>query len=241
MNLVIDIGNTLSKAAIVDKGEVVVTYSADKLQELPLDDAIREYGVTRSILSSTRGCGAESAQYIRDRFGHCLLLDSSVETPLKVEYSPEQLGCDRLAAAVGAYTLYKNKEIILVDFGTAITIDFISEDGRFLGGFISPGLSTRLRSLHDYTATLPLCDPSMSVEGIAINTQEAIASGVVNGIIFEIEGYIRAKKRENCEFFVIFSGGDAIFFDKRIKNTIFAGRDILFRGLDTILDYNEKI
>ncbi len=240
MNLVVDIGNTLAKAAVVDRGEIVATYSGECLQDLPLESVVRELGVSRSILCTTRGEGEASAQYVRERVGHCLLLDGSVDTPLRVEYSRQRLGSDRLAAAVGAHAEYGGADIILVDFGTAITIDFISADGCFQGGFISPGVTTRLRSLHDYTAALPLCDPSMSIDGVAKSTQEAIASGVINGVTFEIEGYIRAKKRENCDFFVIFSGGDAIFFDKRIKNTIFAGRDTLFRGLDIILDYNEQ-
>ncbi len=238
MNLVIDIGNTLAKAAVMDRGEVIATYAAERLQQLPLDQVVREHCVHRSILCTTRGCEAESTHYVRQIVGHCLLLDENVETPLRVEYSRQKLGKDRLAAAVGAFSQYKGAELMIVDFGTAITIDFVSKDGVFLGGFISPGVTTRLRSLSDYTATLPLCDPLMAVEGVARCTEEAISSGVINGISYEIEGYIREKNRENCNFFVIFSGGDSIFFDKRIKNAIFADRDILFKGLDTILEYN---
>ncbi|MFI3315994.1 MAG: type III pantothenate kinase [Rikenellaceae bacterium] len=238
MNLVIDIGNTLAKAAVVDRSTIVATYSANELQELPLSQVVEKYGVVRSILSTTRGGGTELASIVRGIVGHCLLLEPTVATPLKVEYSPGSLGCDRLAAAVGAYAAYGGAELMVVDFGTAITIDFISSDGVFKGGFISPGVTTRLRSLHDYTATLPLCRVSGDVEGVAKTTHDAIVGGVINGITHEIEGYIRTINEKKCNFFVIFSGGDSIFFDKRIKNAIFADRDILFRGLDTILDYN---
>ncbi len=238
MNLVIDIGNTLAKAALIDNSMIIATYKAETLQELPLSQVVDRYGVERSILCTTRGCEAESTHYVRQIVGHCLLFDHSVEVPLKVEYSRKSLGKDRLAAAVGAYSTYAGAELMIVDFGTAITIDFVSSDGVFKGGFISPGLATRLRSLHDYTATLPLCDPTEPYDSIAKSTEEAIVGGVVNGIIYEIEGYIREKNEEKCNFFVIFSGGDSNFFDKRIKNAIFADQYILFKGLDTILDYN---
>ncbi len=238
MNLVVDIGNTLAKAAVVDGSTVVARYSAEELQDLPLSSIVEQYGVCRSILSTTRGCGVEGRDFIRRFVGECLLLDHTVETPLKVEYSRETLGADRLAAAVGAYRVYGGEELMVVDFGTAITIDFITADGLFEGGFISPGVGTRLRSLHDYTATLPLCDASKFREGVAKSTQEAIVGGVINGITYEIEGYIRERIAKKCKLFVIFLGGDSIFFDKRIKNAIFADRDTLFRGLSTILDYN---
>ncbi|MFI3332928.1 MAG: type III pantothenate kinase [Rikenellaceae bacterium] len=238
MNLVVDIGNTMAKAAVVDHSTIVASYSAKELQELPLGNIVAEHGVSRSILSTTRGCGEHWASYIRDIVGHCLLLNESVGVPLQVNYSRSKLGCDRLAAAVGAYAAYGGEELMVVDFGTAITIDFISADGCFEGGFISPGVGARLRSLHDYTATLPLCEASEYKEGVATSTHEAIVGGVINGITFEVEGYIRERIAKKCKLFVIFLGGDSNFFDKRIKNAIFADRDILFRGLDTILDYN---
>ncbi len=238
MNLLIDIGNTLAKAAVADGSTIVADYSAEELAGLPLESIAQKFKICRSILCTTRGRATEAAQYVRERVGHCLLLDAATPVPLRVEYSRTQLGSDRLAAAVGAAALYSGVDLLVVDFGTAITIDFISRDGVFEGGFISPGVNTRLRSLHDYTATLPLCSAEQSVEGVAKSTVEAISSGVINGITYEIEGHINAKKEKNKDFFVIFTGGDLNFFDKRIKNTIFAGRDILFRGLVTILDYN---
>ncbi len=238
MNLVVDIGNTLAKAAVVERSKIIDTFCAEQLEQLALDSVVERYGIKRSIVCSTRGEGERWAEYLRGVVGHCLLFDATVPTPLRVDYDCTTLGADRLAAAVGAAVIYPGVNLMVVDFGTAITIDFISADGLFEGGFISPGVSLRLLSLHEHTASLPLCTPQMSAEGVAKKTSQAIASGVINGITYEIEGYIRAKNRENCELFVIFSGGDSFFFDKRIKNTIFADRDILFRGLDTILDYN---
>ncbi len=239
MNLVIDIGNTLAKAAVMNGSQIVETFCAKCLGELPLRDIVERYTVERSILSTTRGGGVEAQLRVEEVVGHCLLFDQSVKVPLEVEYVRASLGCDRLAAAVGAYAQYGGQaDLMVVDFGTAITIDFVSADGCFEGGFISPGLSTRLRSLHDYTATLPLCTPDQATEGVAKSTNEAIAGGVINGITHEIEGYISKRSEKKRELLVIFSGGDSIFFDKRIKNAIFADRDILFRGLVTILDYN---
>ncbi len=238
MNLAIDIGNTLVKAAVVDTGRIVTRYSTEQLADLPLQEIVAQYSIERSILCSTRSAADADAAFVRSVVGHCLLFDATIATPLEVRYAREMLGADRLAAAVGAYASYGGQELMVIDFGTAITIDFISKDGVFEGGYISAGLSTRLRALHEFTARLPLCTPEQSSEGIARTTHEAIASGAINGIRYEIEGYIGQRKKKKCELSVIFSGGDSIFFDKQIKNAIFADRDILFKGLSTILDYN---
>ncbi|MFI3323461.1 MAG: type III pantothenate kinase [Rikenellaceae bacterium] len=238
MNLAIDIGNTLVKAAVVDTGQIVARYSTEQLADLPLEEVAAQHRIERSILCSTRSAASDDAAFVRSVVGHCLLFDATLATPIEVKYAREMLGADRLAAAVGAYATYGGRELMVVDFGTAITIDFISADGIFEGGYISAGLSTRLRALHEFTARLPLCTPSQCSDRIACTTHEAIASGAINGIRYEIEGYISQRKKKKCELSVIFSGGDSIFFDKQIKNAIFADRDILFKGLSTILDYN---
>ncbi len=239
MNLIVDIGNTRVKVAVVDSGTIVADFMAPELEELPLDEIVAAYPIKRSILSTTRGCGESSAEYVRQVVGHCLLFDTSVATPLKIDYAtPQTLGRDRVAAAVGAASKYRGEDLMIVDFGTAITIDILSSDGIFEGGFISPGVSTRFRSLNEYTSSLPLCQPSNRVVGTAKTTEDAIVGGVMNGIKYEIEGYIERYRAEKCKLLIIFSGGDSIFFEKQIKNAIFADRELIFRGLDTILEYN---
>ncbi len=239
MNLIVDIGNTLAKVAVVHQGEIVENFSAQKLEELPLREIVTKYNIERSIVASTRGDATDAQALLEQVVGHSLLFDSSVEVPIGIVYStPHTLGRDRVAAAVGAAAEYPARNIMIVDFGTAITIDLVSEEGIFEGGFISPGVTTRFRALNEFTASLPLCSPELPSDEIAISTKAAITQGVMNGIKYEIEGYIDQFSKKKCNLFVIFSGGDSIFFDKQIKNAIFADPDLVIKGLDRILDYN---
>lgn len=152
------------------------------------------------------------------------------------------MGRDRLAAAVGANAIYPENDVLIFDFGTAITIDIVTKEGEFLGGNISPGVQSRFRALHDYTARLPLLsmpgDPGVAIPLVADSTDDAITSGVINGIQFEIEGYIEQLSASHDSLKIIFTGGDGIFFAKRLKNTIFATYDLVVHGLNRILEYN---
>ena len=135
--------------------------------------------------------------------------------------------------------LYPGRNTLIVDVGTAVTLDFVSAEGVFLGGCISPGMSMRFRALHEYTAALPFCDAS-AVEPrlVGRTTEEAIRFGVMNSLAFEIEGYIARMEAQFEDLCVIFTGGDTKFFAKRIKNTIFANCNLVFCGLNRILEYN---
>ena len=202
----------------------------------------------RAVVSSTRGDAEQQARQL-EAVLHIpvLAFTPATEVPLGNDYAtPETLGCDRLAAAVGAEAQSGGRPVLIVDFGTAITFDTVA-GGRFRGGFISPGLSSRLRALHDYTATLPQLDPAGQPEPDETllwqpgrTTRDAMWRGVVAGICAETEAHIARRKAELGEISVIFTGGDAEYFVKRIKNTIFADRDLVFRGLNRILAYHDK-
>ena len=114
------------------------------------------------------------------------------------------------------------------------------ENGVFRGGNISPGVRTRFRALHDYTSRLPQCEATDEILSLGRTTQQAIEQGVMEGITHEIEGYIRAFSLKNDKLTLIFTGGDANFFVKRIKNAIFAKCDLVLCGLNRILEYNAK-
>jgi type III pantothenate kinase len=128
---------------------------------------------------------------------------------------------------------------LIIDFGTAITIDYV-EGGVFLGGNISPGMTTRFRALADYTAKLPLCQATEAQLSYGTTTREAIEQGVMQGITHEIEGYIEAFSEKKTKKCTIFTGGDAKYFVKRIKNTIFADCEPVLVGLNRILNYNAE-
>ncbi len=243
MNLLVDIGNTLVKCAVTAQGEVIAEARAERLTAAMLDGLLADRPVERAIVSSTRGAAAEAVALVRSRVGHCLEFTPATPVPIGNAYrSPETLGRDRLAAAVGAATLWPGRDVLIVDFGTALTVDLVTADGVFRGGCISPGLRMRLRSLHDCTAALPLCEPADWPDGewLGRTTEEALVRGAVQSIAFEIEGYARRLREKFAGLCVIFTGGDARFFEKRIKNTIFANRNPVFCGLDRILEYNVR-
>lgn len=238
MNLVVDIGNTQVKAAAIEGTSVAMMLTFGSAAELDIAPILDCYPITRAIIAST-GCGAaEAIKHLKDKGLAVLEMTPDTPVPIGKEYrTPRTLGSDRIAAAVGARAVFGDGDYLIVDFGTAITIDLVS-GGVFRGGNISPGMRTRFRALHDYTSRLPECSPTDQKCFPAQSTVEAIEQGVMQGITYEIEGYISALTHENVKLSIIFTGGDAKYFVNRIKNAIFAKCELVICGLNTILDYN---
>ena len=239
MNLVVDIGNTLLKLAVFDGGRLVAQQCVGELREETFAGLLGGARAARAVVASTRGEAPAIVEAVRRHTDYLLEFTPATPVPIGNAYlTPATLGRDRLAAAVGAATLYPRRNALIVDFGTAVTLDFVSADGVFRGGCISPGMAMRFRALHDYTAALPLCDATDSAELLGRTTDEAVRLGVMNSLAFEIEGYIARMQGEIEDLCVIFTGGDTNFFAKRIKNTIFANCNLVFWGLNRILEYN---
>ena len=239
MNLIVDIGNSLVKIAVFDGGRLVAQQSTKYLQPSVFEELLAGRRAERAIVESTRGDADEIVELVRGYADRVLEFTPQTPVPIGNAYrTPETLGRDRLAAAVGATVLYPGRNVLIVDFGTAVTIDLVTADGTFRGGCISPGMRMRFRALHDYTARLPLCSAT-ELDGLqGLSTDEAIRLGVMNSLTFEIEGYVTRMREKIDDLCVIFTGGDAKYFAKRIKNTIFANRNLVFCGLDRILEYN---
>lgn len=239
MNLVVDIGNSLIKTAVMDGGEAIDVRRYEALDPGAVKAIVGEYpSLERAIVASTGQSTAHAAELLRSAGLRVLEMSHSTAVPIGNDYhTPQTLGVDRLAAAVGAVCVMGCRDCVIVDFGTAITIDLV-EGGVFRGGNISPGVRTRFRALHDYTERLPECEPTEEQLTIGASTREAIEQGVMQGITNEIEGYIRSFMQSNAKLSLIFTGGDAKYFVKRIKNAIFAKCDLVFCGLNTILEYN---
>lgn len=240
MNLIIDIGNTLAKLAVIDGGRIVAQQSAGRFHPAMADTMLTAWpGVDKAVVCSTRGDAEAVAAMVRPKVRYCLEFTPRTPVPIRNDYhTPETLGRDRLAAAVGAAELFSGCNLLIVDFGTALTIDLVTADGTFRGGFISPGVRCRFRALHDYTAKLPLCMPAEEMLPLGITTETAVTQGVMNSVAYEIEGYLARMEEEFEGLRTIFTGGDAKYFVKRIKNTIFADCNLVFRGLNRILEYN---
>ncbi|MCX6236431.1 MAG: type III pantothenate kinase [Bacteroidia bacterium] len=242
MNLVIDIGNSLTKVAIFDAGEIVQTFCVEELIIKRLSDLKRIYpGLNKAILSSVANINTELLKELKEKYDFFIQFNHQTAVPIENLYeSKETLGLDRLAAAIGGVSLFPGKELLVIDAGTAITFDLIDKNNRFLGGNISPGLKTRFRALHKFTRKLPEIECADQWPDIGKTTEEAIRAGVQNGMIFEIDGMIDHVRKNWPECQVILTGGDLFFFDKKLKNTIFVKFEITLIGLNRILEYNAE-
>ena len=240
MNLAIDIGNTAVKVALFDGNKSVAHHSVERPDVSALDELAAAYLIERAIVSASGNGAEEVVALLRARGIHTMEFTAETPVPIKNAYhTPETLGADRLAAAVSAAARYAGKNVLSVDFGTAITIDLITADAPFRGGVISPGMRVRFRALHEQTAHLPLCDARAEQMLQGLTTQQAVEQGVMNGIAFEVEGYIARMREQYDDLQAIFAGGDAELFAKRIKNTTFAKYSPVLDGLNRILSYNE--
>lgn len=233
MNLIIDIGNSSAKVSIYENSVAVSRHvfkelTAEKVAYfIDLNPALEA-----AIVATTRHADPEIEELLREHLPHVTILSNATPIPIKNLYhTPQTLGMDRLAAAIGAWSIMPDEELLVVDFGTAITVDRVSAAGEFLGGNISPGMTMRFEALNCFTRKLPLCQPTDTPREIGRTTIEAIQSGVIRGICFEIEGYIA----ENPLAKVFFTGWDAFFFGNRIKKAIFADCELVSKGLDRIL------
>lgn len=167
----------------------------------------------------------------------------SFQTPLpfKILYqTPVSLGKDRIAAVAGAYSLYPDRNILVIDAGTCITYDILTADGKYPGGAISPGIQMRFKAMHTFTGKLPLIEPDDFYGLIGQTTHESMRSGVFNGVIAEITETIRLYKEKFDNLLVMMTGGDYQFLHNKLKISIFAAPDLVLLGLNEIFDYNDQ-
>jgi len=242
LNLVIDIGNSQTKVAVFDAGEIVQVICTEELNSTRLADLKYLYpGLNKAILSSVAAIERGLINSLKESFEFFIEFNHDTLVPIENLYeSKETLGLDRLAAAVGGIALFPGKELLIIDAGTAVTFDLVDSNNRFLGGNISPGLRTRFRSLHEFTRNLPEIDQADQWTDIGKTTEEAIRAGVQNGMIFEIDGMINHVLKDWPACQVILTGGDLFFFEKKLKNTIFVKFEITLIGLNRILEYNAE-
>ena len=235
MNLAIDQGNAYIKAGVFAGEKLVEEISSRDGQ---LEFLLEKYPVENIIFSSV-GDYLEDICLLQSRCKKIIELDEKTKLPIKNLYkTPETLGKDRLATAVGANYLMPGKNCLIIDAGTCITYDFINTKGEFLGGNISPGMNMRFKALNAYTKRLPLISYSEKTPFLGDSTETAIRSGVINGISLEMDGYIDRMKEKYPDLNVFLTGGDTIFFENTLKNSVFVHKYLLLIGLNRILNYN---
>ena len=237
MNLIFDLGNTTQKMAVMSSGEVVDRVKKTQIEAEDIASFVERYRPQHAILSSVAGETAEIVGFLEGRMP-LLTLSCRTAIPIRNEYkTPHTLGSDRLACAVAAEALFPRQSVLVLQMGTCITSDFITE-GTYLGGTISPGLEMRLNALHHFSARLPLVASSSVDFFRGTTTEESILAGIICGMEDECNGMIARYRDAYPSLKIILTGGDAKLFENRIKNEIFAIDNLVLIGLNVILNYN---
>ena len=242
MLLTIDVGNSRIKAAVFEHNKQVDFFIFETKETLKnFKNIFKKYSnLQKIILSSVGKLDEEVVNFIKSQF-QTEIIDHKSKFPLTNLYAtPETLGIDRMVLAAGATLIYPNQNKLIIDAGTCITYDFVNAENQYLGGAISPGIKIRYKSLNNYTSKLPLLTLSEDFEIIGNSTKSAIHSGVINGVIFEIEGFISQYSLKNQDLTIILTGGDAEFLAKRLKSTIFANSNFLLESLNLLSLYTQK-
>ena len=242
MNLVIDVGNTQVKLAVFEGNKIVFNISCSRNElKTELENIKKNFLIDNSIISSVALFSKNELSEIDKMFSELMQLSHNTPVPYNNLYgTPKTLGVDRVAIAAGAITKYPKKNVLVIDAGTCITYDFVDDKGAYLGGAISPGVKMRYKSLNEFTDKLPLLDPLSPKNIIGKSTEESIHSGIVNGVLAEINSIINQYKEQYKNLTVVLTGGDTNFLSERLKNSIFANPNFLLEGLNMILIYNSK-
>ena len=235
MNLIIDIGNTALKASWADGITLGKTFRYQGERMLDFILSLTEKNKPEiMVLSSVRIFSRNAVDKLRNECGTLLIVDEKILGQYDL---PSYLTPDRAASVIASRYLFKKRGCTIFDLGTLLTVDFLDADGNFEGGNVSPGCRTRFKALNRYSKVLPLADTPEEFKETGTDLTSSIEAGVVSGIIFEIEGYI-SHHPENIN---VFTGGDAIYFAKRMKNSIFVVCNLVLMGLALIaLEYDKK-
>ena len=238
MNLIIDIGNTSTKLALYEDWKKLSVSSINELSCEELEKELSGFKIKKAIISSVRKLPPFITDLFFTNIPYIHVLSHKSRLPFRIEYeTPETLGTDRIAAVAGAFNLFPRSEVLIIDAGTAITYDFISA-GIYKGGNISPGLTMRFKALNKFTGKLPLVSPADNFVIPGRNTVEAILAGVITGVTYEINEYIRTFEKMNTEFKILLTGGDSRFLKDKFNYQLTYMPDIVIDGLNYILEYN---
>jgi len=238
MNLIVDIGNTSTKLAVYEDHEKLSVSRINELNCEELEKDLSGLKIKKAIISSVKKLPPFITDMLFTNIPFVHVLSHKSKLPFNIDYeTPETLGSDRIAAVAGAYNLFPGAEILIIDAGTAITFDFLSAN-VYRGGNISPGLTMRFKALNKFTGRLPLVSPKDNFTFPGRNTTDAITAGVITGVTYEINEYIRTFEKKHTDFKIILTGGDSEYLKDKINNQFTYMPDIVIDGLNYILEYN---
>ena len=240
MNLALDIGNSFLKAGIFKNNNLINYCEFNREYYSNLKSILDKTPITHSIVSNVSESNNQLIALLSKKT-NLIKFNSSLKLPFKNRYQTKNtLGKDRIALVSNASKEYPKENVLLIDLGSCITFDFLNSKNEYLGGSISPGLSMRYKSLNSYTANLPLINPKEIDYFIGKNTEDSIHSGIINGIVGELNSTIDKYKSQFKEIRIILTGGDSKFLFNRIKNSIFANSNFLIFGLNFLIELNKK-
>ncbi len=254
MDLAIDIGNTNTVFAILEKGEIAHQFRMRT-------DAARtadEYFVWFSTLCRANGLEPEMEQVILTSTvpaavfnirllshlyfaGEPLVVGTSnckLDLPVRVDEGTK-VGPDRLVNSIAGFELY-GPDLIAVDFGTATTFDIVGTDGGYEGGVIAPGVNLSLKALSDAAAALPFIEVARPEKVVGTNTKDAMQSGVFWGYTSLVEGICaRIKQEYGREMKIILTGGLSHLFARGSLKHDILDADLTIRGLQILIERNK--
>lgn len=243
MNLCIDIGNTRAKMAVFNaEGSLVKLLVREDFSISKLDKVLQKYQVKHAVLSSTRKKNNKLKRLLESKVDTFIDLSPETAIPISNLYlTPETLGKDRLAGVVGAAALFPESDILVIDAGTCITYDIIDAQAQYHGGSILPGIAMRFKALHHFTERLPLVPRDLPESHIGDSTITSIQTGVLLGVVYEMQGFIAKYREQYPDLRVLVTGGDASYFESQLENQIFAVPNLVLTGLNQILTYNVQL
>lgn len=244
MNLCVDQGNSRTKVALMtDEGKMINHFIYKQFSSAEVERLFDLYVITDSIISSVVNIEAAVVNTLARRSQHFVLFDHNTPVPIVNKYdTPQTLGQDRLAAAVGAKSLCPDENLLIIDAGSALTYDFVTEEGEYIGGNIAPGFKMRFTMLHRMTKKLPLVEAEENelIPLFGKNTRDAISAGVIRGVAYEVKGYMRTLKEKTPHFKAFITGGNAPYIMNNVRTGLHFEKHLVLIGLNEILIFNKK-
>ena len=242
MNLIMDIGNTATKLAVFQSDKMIQVQTVATTNMLAEVEALlKKFSrVKHGLLSSVKMI--DNLEFERlQKLLPIKILDFSFQLPFKNAYdTPQTLGVDRLALMAAAVLQYSKRNVLVIDAGSCVTYDFMDSNQNYLGGAISPGVEMRYKALETFTSNLPLLEKTPPNQRIGSSTEASIHSGVIHGLLHEMEGTIKEYQNKYPDLTVILTGGDTDFLCKQFKISIFANSNFLLEGLNFLLEFNSN-
>ena len=240
-DLVLDVGNTRIKLALFHGERVLRAGTMANGDRTALQQFIAEDRPGYAVIGSVAHTDEGFIEHLRT-ISPVLVVTGATPTPIRLRYeTPLTLGVDRIANALGAVRRFPGRPVLAIDLGTCITYDLVLADGVYAGGAITPGLRMRARAMHEYSARLPIVEPSAEPDPLGMSTQGSLEAGLHHGIIGEVEGFIKRYTHGSVDTAVVLTGGDALRFTRGLKNGIFALPFLTLEGLHAILDHHRAL